>query len=475
MIRTNIPFLAQTIFITLFSILFFQVGYSQDKISKIYLEKDLAILKSNIEKNHGGLYTYSSKKIIDDWFIQTQKNLKDSMGIIEFYRLLTPLNSVIKNGHTDIPYPKLKKDFKLLPIQLYKYKDSFYVGDFFAKGYEDLLGLQILKIDEQPIGEIYNSLLKNYTRDGDNLTFPNENLSSLFGLDYALIYGSKSNHTITISKDNKNVQIELKSTLLNDEVVNAYEESKKQKPLSFEVNNKVGVLTFSTFSERKLEKENYLSFLEESFKKIKHNTIEHLIIDVRDNSGGDALPTQELLSYLLDKEFVMYKDVYTITKKIKDKKYYSNQGVFWLNTFSWLKLKKTMDNHYSLRKIEGMDVFSPKKDNFKGKLYILINGKSFSATGEFTSFLKNNRNVIFIGEEVGGNKVQNTSGISYVITLPYSKQKVKIPLVVWEMNVDYKNDSHGIKPDYWIRNTIDQELNDYDSVLNFTLEFIKNR
>jgi C-terminal processing protease CtpA/Prc len=171
----------------------------------------------------------------------------------------------------------------------------------------------------------------------------------------------------------------------------------------------------------------------------------------------------------------MYKDVYTITKKIKDKKYYSNQGVFWLNTFSWLKLKKTMDNHYSPRKIEGMDVFSPKKDNFKGKLYILINGKSFSATGEFTSFLKNNRNVIFIGEEVGGNKVQNTSGISYIITLPYSKQKVKIPLVVWEMNVDYKNDSHGIKPDYWIRNTIGQELNDYDSVLNFTLEFIKNR
>ncbi len=117
-----------------------------------------------------------------------------------------------------------------------------------------------------------------------------------------------------------------------------------------------------------------------SFAEIKAKNIEHLIIDVRNNGGGDPIPTQELISYLIDEKFVMYKDVYTKTNKIKDRKYYKKQGVFLLNLFSWLKVKKISDNHYRRRNKEGMDVYSPKENIFKGQLYILTNGNSFSAT-----------------------------------------------------------------------------------------------
>lgn len=472
--QTNSSLLKHLIVITLISFLFFQTGYAQKKISKSNLNQDLTILKKNLEELHGGLYTYSSKKEIDDWFLRASEHLKDSMSTLEFYGLLAPLNSVIKNGHTNVSNPSFRGDLYFLPIQLYKYKKSFYIKKSFSKQHGDIEGTQILKIDGIAIENIYNRLLENYTRDGNNESMPIGKLSSLFGLEYALVYGKKPNYNLTLSKEGKQFQVSLPHKLLNREVIKQYNDGNKSKPLSFESDSKTAVLTYPTFDSKTLKKANYKALLKTSFAEIKAKKIEHLIIDVRNNEGGDIVPTQELISYLLDEEFVIYKEVYTITNKIKDKKYYKKQGVSWLNLFSWLSLKETNDNHYRRRNKEGMDTYLPKKNNFKGRLYVLTNGNSFSSTGEFTSFIKHHRSdVFFVGEEVGGNEFQNTSGVSYTITLPNSKQKVTIPLVVFELNIDSKNSGHGIKPNHWVRNTIEDELNGEDSVMDFTHQLIK--
>lgn len=41
------------------------------------------------------------------------------------------------------------------------------------------------------------------------------------------------------------------------------------------------------------------------------------------------------------------------------------------------------------------------------------------------------------------------------------------------MNIDAKNISHGIKPNYSARNIIENELKNKDAVMGFTLELIK--
>lgn len=464
--------------VIIIAILFFissiQTISGQETISRSGIEEDLAILKRNLEDIHAGLYTYSSKQEIDNWFENVKGNLKDATTPIEFYRLLAPLNSIIKNGHTYILTSKLGNNFYFLPIQLYKYKNSYYIKKVFSKQKTDLEGVEILEIDGIPINEIYNRLLQNHARDGNNLTMPSEELSSLFGLEYSIVYGSKPSYKITINKNGKSVEISISQVLLDSGIIEQFNNQIKRKPLSFLIEEGVAVLTFPTFDTKTLKKEKYKGLLENSFAEIKTKNIEHLIIDVRDNGGGDPVPTQELISYLIDNEFVMYKDVYTITNKIKDKKYYKKQGVFWLNLFARFKLKKINDSHYRRRNDEGMDVYLPKKNNFKGQLYILTNGNSFSATGEFTSFIKHNRNnTLFIGEEVGGNEIQNTSGVSYRITLPNSNQIISIPLVVFEMNINAKNNGHGVKPNHWVRNTIEDELKGKDSVMEFTIDLIK--
>lgn len=41
------------------------------------------------------------------------------------------------------------------------------------------------------------------------------------------------------------------------------------------------------------------------------------------------------------------------------------------------------------------------------------------------------------------------------------------------MNVDFENDGHGVKPDHFIQNSIQEELAGEDAVLEFTYELIK--
>lgn len=115
----------------------------------------------------------------------------------------------------------------------------------------------------------------------------------------------------------------------------------------------------------------------------------------------------------------------------------------------------------------------PKKDTYKENLYILINGSTLSAAAEFASFIKNYRKATFIGDEAGGNKVQNTSGYSLIIGLPNSKIIAAIPIILWKMNVDFKNDGHGVIPDYSVSNTIEDEINSRDGVMEFTLDLIR--
>lgn len=446
-------------------------GYGQEKISKTLLAKDLAILKDNLEKIHAGLYTYSSKTQIDEWFAETQEHLKDSMSYIQFYELVAPLNSLIKNGHSFVALDRFKEVYKVFPIRLYRDKNAFYVLDSFEEKYKKLIGKEIVAIEGVPIIDIFNKLLQYQTRDGENLTFPTEKLLYYFNLDYSLIYGAKDSYEIALAEATQKTSIRVESVWSN--AIRFYDRVPPKDVILFSIKDSVAVLTVKTFEKSRLKKIDYKKLLGDIFHSLKTKNIKHLIVDVRNNGGGDAVPNQELISYLYDKEFILFKNISTITNQIEDKKYYKQEGVFWFNTLvRWFKLEKTATNYYRA-KTKGTDLYFPKADNYKGKLYILTNGRSFSATGEFASFIKHHREAVFIGEEVGGNQYQNTSGLSYYITLPHSKLRMFIPTVLWELNVAIQNDAHGVQPDYFVKNSITDELEHRDAAMDFVFELIK--
>ena len=58
------------------------------------------------------------------------------------------------------------------------------------------------------------------------------------------------------------------------------------------------------------------------------------------------------------------------------------------------------------------------------------------------------------------------------LELPNSKNIAQIPIVLWEMNVKFKNTGHGVKPDHLVRASLDEFLAEKDVVMEFTLDLI---
>jgi C-terminal processing protease CtpA/Prc len=116
----------------------------------------------------------------------------------------------------------------------------------------------------------------------------------------------------------------------------------------------------------------------------------------------------------------------------------------------------------------------PGKNNYKGKVYFLINGKSFSTTAEFCAIAKSNNRGKFIGEETGGGYYGNTSGARTTITLPNSKIKVNIPLHKYVMAVKKANHpDRGVIPDYIVSPGINEAISDKDVQLNYAMSLIE--
>jgi hypothetical protein len=80
-------------------------------------------------------------------------------------------------------------------------------------------------------------------------------------------------------------------------------------------------------------------------------------------------------------------------------------------------------------------VQSPLEPTFEGDVYVLTNGRSFSATGEFTSVAHYHGVARFAGEEGGAGYYGNTSGFVPTLTLPNTGIRVGIPMVRYTMVV----------------------------------------
>ena len=98
---------------------------------------------------------------------------------------------------------------------------------------------------------------------------------------------------------------------------------------------------------------------------------------------------------------------------------------------------------------------------YRGKIYVLIDGESFSASSILSTHLKHTKRAIFVGEETGGAYNGTVAGLFTGIELPASKIKMNVGLL--KINTPYviDPDGYGIMPDTPIKRTIngkDEEL-----------------
>lgn len=248
-------------------------------------------------------------------------------------------------------------------------------------------------------------------------------------------------------------------------------------PFSFSIDKKVGVFTYTRCSDRtsfenseqKIEqlKKVGIDFknipvLEEEcykfFSEVKKRNLQKIIIDIRDNLGGNSNFNKIFYKYLTKKKL----DTFKIKIKISDqlKKYDSWWEKYKVGDLVELDYKKhefPYNHNPSVFELDNLPFYD-------GEVYLLVNNGVFSSAEWMAYEFEANRLGKIIGEPTGGGGTR--TGDTLQFELPQTKIKFTVSFKLFEVPDGAKNDSTVI-PDFFVAQSVDDFQAGRDTILEF--------
>jgi C-terminal processing protease CtpA/Prc len=466
-------------------------GQADPKHSIGNLQQDLNILRGALEESHAGIYWYRTKAEMDEAFNVAYQSLNSEMTELEFYRIIAPIISRIGCGHTwiattEATQNRIWEHGKVLPLKLKFIQNEAYCLQNNSNDSTSIQrGDQILSINNYSIDSLLTLSNKFSTGDGFIEVGKLRVLDNSFNQFFTLFVGQPDVYRIKIKKPDGQVKETVMQALSLSTIQSISqrrypdkkEEEVKNIKLSFIGNNSAALLRIKEFDDWRINK-NKIQFdneLKKTFLRIDSSKTNDLIIDLRDNDGGNEKYGLLLFSYLTDKPFIGYKQIDLRSNRFSFRKF-SNVGWFEYMAFrTMLRKKKLNDSTYLLTNDKATSMHKPNVNSFGGRVYVLTNRGSFSTTSDFTALVHSNKRGTFIGEETGGSYLGNTSNYSFLITLPNTKIKVNIPVTRYQNNVTANiKFGRGTIPDHEIHYSIADIMQDIDKEMDTVLTLIKN-
>ncbi len=422
--------------------------------------KDFHILKNALIENESGLYLYVDSLEMANIFNDTERELQNQKSELELFRIFSGLISKIKCGHTQVlPSKNIINEFfnqaSTLPLEVKLVNNRLFVTRDFLQGQKIQKNDEIISINNKCIADLLKEIHHLISSDGNNDNFKNKQIEDYFLLYYFLSENiPQSFNLVVINKDNDSLKVILPPVFPNiiDYRSKEHNNSNKQENESVFGNLKImksanyGVLTLPDFNKSAGRK--HKKFIDDCFGKINKSGVEHLIIDLKDNYGGKN--QYYLTSYLAHNEieYGYYK-----TKGVGKPTYNSYLKKFnrdyLLCRLALHRNKKAYDNNKPIP-IQKTSLFG-RPESFKGKIYVLINGNTFSAASNLASNLKEKCNAVLIGEESGGGYKQGNTGRLRLV-LPKSKLTVIInPIYYNNMPINQLQNEDGVVPHYYVK------------------------
>ena len=376
--------------------------YSKSALMKDINQLEYVLLKEN------PLY-YTDSNALKAEFEKARKQIKEEMTEEEFYRLVNPIVVKVQCGHTNLSISSAleknrKENAKFLPIDLYAKDDCLYEKDTKER---------VVSINGNTAAEIINTLLKNISHDGDNLSGAYYIMNHYFATKYYDFVEQPKTFDITYQKEDGNIYTKTYIAEYDEkDNVNAWNLRMAMydgiQYYSSDFQGETAILKINVFMQGK---QSFSKFLKEFFHQVEEKQCKKIIIDVRGNFGGDPRMAKELLSYFITEPFDYFQSNVSLMEKIVG---------------------------YDKKVI-------PKADKIPYESELWIDGACFSTCGHFASIYQSLGLGTILGEATGGGSICTDE--SKDIVLYQTGLRLHYSTKVFEVNADCEH-TNVVFPDY---------------------------
>lgn len=456
------------------------------------LKEDYRLLKNILEAKHPSLYWYTPKDSMDFYFNFYEQVIPDSMNEPMFaWHILAPLTQKIHCGHTSVSlsngYAKWVKDKQLpsFPLFLKAWKDTLVVmGSLIKNDTVFKRGTLVTSINGIHNKDLIQRMFNFLPEDGYANNINYLRISSNFPYFHRNIFGLSRQYTVTYLdslQQEKKVTIAAWEPPKPDSVKKRQPKIKKPKPPKEERENRYRSFktdstgSFAVMNLNSFTKGHLRRFYRKSFKTLQQKNISNLIIDIRSNGGGRVGLSTLLTRYVSRKPFKVADSIYAVSKSMAPFTGHIKNG-FLTNIELFFITKKHKEGRYHLGHLE-RKIYKPKsKNHFTGRVYILTNGPTFSASALFCNAMKGQPGVTLVGEETGGGWYGNNGIIIPDIELPNTKIRVRLPLfrlLQFEHDKVPKKGT-GVIPDIYCGPSLDALIHRVDNKMELVIKMIRS-
>ena len=360
-----------------------------------------------------------STLIPEEKFNNTISSIKNSINSLQDYEIYFKLKQLIaslKVAHTLIVPPDRSK-FHFLPVYTKKFSDGLYIIQADQQNL-NLLGKKIIKVGNFDVSVVEDSLKKLISYENDYWadyqlpgTFSSVEALKYFGFTDDLskveleIAGEGKIILNSIEQYNSNFTYGYKSVLGNVALPLYLQNYSSYYWYTFLESNEVLYIEYNKCANA--ANESFESFTNDIKNFVTSNQVKKIIVDLRNNGGGNSDIIRPLLTYLKSSPF-----------------------------------------------------------NNAGSLFVIIGNHTFSSGELDAVYFKQETNCLLVGEPTGGKP--NSYGEVLSFTLPntgiYAQYCTKYFTVM-------SNDPEALFPDYSVDLTSQDFLNGRDPVLDFILNF----
>lgn len=376
------------------------------------LQQDLQYVRDAIDSTHPEPSLRSGQKAYDQAFLTARSKLDHPMSRDEAWRVLAAMNPIFNDAHLGVVFPDWREETRahlqaggvLFPFEVsIDTQGRLRVVHALGGGTSGLAGREVESVNGMPAARVLREL--GALVHGDTPAFRNKLLERRFWLYYWKNYGATERFTLQLGS--QLVEIPAASAL---PAAVAMDKSFDQSFQFRMLPGGVGVLTVNQFDWP--DKQRFYDFTERAFTTLRNAGARTLLIDVRENGGGDDdMWKTGILRYIADKP---YRNGSSYVKRVLEGRAGPGEKVGDVvtgNVDSWVQPELAHPLHFS------------------GKVFVLVGDLTYSSAILFSNTVQDHGFAKLVG--AGGYAyVRQSGGTQKRHVLPNTGLEVVVPRFV---------------------------------------------